>query len=179
MPSRAYLLSIPERVLRSALGLGAGLLREVGEVALPRGVRRSHLYRNLVDVTLRYLIEQVGGAEGVYPAAVPQGEDFLARRGAGHAIEMLGIVAFRVSPVWVLAALADLSGLGRRLIPEIAAALEAEGLLEKGSRFESVDQLLDGWKGPRHGWRRRSTLRRSTLQAYARNGRRSAARRAA
>lgn len=144
MPSRAYLLSLPERVIRSALTLSAGLLREVGEVALPRGVRRSHLYRNLVDVTLRYVIEQVGGAEGVYPAAEPQTDDFLARRGAGHAIELLGIVAFRVSPVWVLAALADLSGLGRRLIPEISAALETEGLLEKGSRFESVDQLLDG-----------------------------------
>lgn len=145
MPSRAYILSLPERVIRSALGFSAGLLRELGEVALPRSVRRSHLYRNLVDVTLRYVIEQVGGAEGVYPAtAEPQAGDFLARRGAGHAIELLGIVAFRVSPVWVLAALADLSGLGRRLIPEIAAALQAEGLLEKGSRFESVDQLLDG-----------------------------------
>ena len=144
MPSRAYLLSLPERVVRSALGLSAGLLREVGEVALPRGVRRSHLYHSLVDVTLRYVIERVGGAEGVYPRAEPQTDDFLARRGAGHAIELLGIAAFRVSPVWVLAALADLSGIGRRLIPEIAAALQAEGLLEKGSRFESVDQLLDG-----------------------------------
>jgi len=144
MPSRAYLLSLPERVIRSALGLSAGLLREVGEVALPRGVRRSHLYRSLVDVTLRYVIERVGGAEGVYPAAEPQTDDFLARRGAGHVVELLGIAAFRVSPVWVLAALADLSGLGRRLIPEIAAALQAEGLLEEGARFESVDQLLDG-----------------------------------
>ena len=144
MPSRAYLLSLPERVIRSALGLSAGLLREVGEVALPRGVRRTHLYRNLVDVTLRYVIERVGGAEGVYPEAEPQPGDFLARRGAGHAIELLGIVAFRLSPVWVLAALADLSGIGRRLIPEIAAALQAEGLLDKGSRFESMDQLLDG-----------------------------------
>lgn len=141
---RDYLLSLPERVVRSIVGLGAGLLREVGEVALPRGLRRSHLYRNLVDVTLRYLIEQVGGVHGVYAAAQPQADDFLARRGAGHAIELLGIVAFRVSPVWVLAALADLSGLGRRLIPEIAAALVAEGLLDEGSRFETVDQLLDG-----------------------------------
>src|SRR6185312_7604943 len=144
MSSRDYLLSLPERVLRSALGFSAGLLREVGEVALPRGMRRSHLYRSLVDVTLRYVIEQVGGARGVYPATEPQADDFLARRGAGHVVELLGIAAFRLSPVWVLAALADLSGLGRRLIPEIAAALEAEGLLEKGSRFESVDQLLDG-----------------------------------
>lgn len=144
MVSRAYLLSLPERVIRSALGLSAGLVREVGEVVLPRGVRRSALYKSLVDTTLRYVIEQVGGAEGVYPTEQPQPADFLARRGAGHAIELLGIVAFRVSPVWVLAALADLSGLGRHLIPEIAAALKAEGLLDEATQFDSVDQLLDG-----------------------------------
>jgi len=144
MASRAYLLSVPERVIRSALGLSAGLLREVGEVVLPQGVRRGALYKSLVDTTLRYVIEQVGGAEGVYPIEQRQPVDFLARRGAGHAIELLGIVAFRVSPVWVLAALADLSGLGRHLIPEIAEALKAEGLLHEAIRFESVDQLLDG-----------------------------------
>src|SRR5882757_5740068 len=142
--SHAYLLSLPERVIRSALSLSAGLLREVGEVVLPRGVRSTQLYKSLVDVTLRYVIEQVGGAKGIYPAAEPQPDDFLARRGAGNAIELLGIVAFRVSPVWVLAAMADLSGLGRRLIPEIAEALKAQGLLHEGSQFESVDQLLDG-----------------------------------
>src|SRR5262245_14764834 len=144
MPSREYLLSLPERVIRSALVLSAGLLREVGEVVLPRGVRRSQLYQSLVDTTLRFVIEQVGGAKGVYPADQPQPDDFLVRRGAGNAIELLGIVAFRVSPVWVLAALADLTGLGRRLIPEISDALKAQGLLEPDARFESVDQLLDG-----------------------------------
>src|SRR5215470_12356728 len=144
MPTHAYLLSLPERVVRSALGFSAGLLREIGEVVVPRTVRRGQLYKSLVDTTLRYVIEEVGGAKGVYPAEVPQPRDFLARRGVGHAIELLGIAAFRISPVWVFAALADLSGLGRRLIPEIAAALQEEGLLEKESQFQSVDQLLDG-----------------------------------
>jgi hypothetical protein len=143
MPSRAYLLSLPERVIRSALGFSAGLLREIGELALPRTVRRGQLYKSLVDTTLRYVIEHVGGAKGVYPTEVPQAQDFLARRGVGHAIELLGIAAFRISPVWVFAALADVSGLGRRLIPEIAEALKEEGLLEKEAQFESVDQLLD------------------------------------
>jgi hypothetical protein len=126
------------------LGLGAGLAREVGEVALPQAVRRSRLYQNLVDATLRFLIERVGGAEGVYAADGSLPEDFLARRTAGNAIEMLGIVAFRASPVWVLAALADLSGMGRQLIPQIAESLKAEGLLEKDAQFTSVDQMLDG-----------------------------------
>src|SRR5580704_6075157 len=84
MASRAYLLSLPERVIRSALGLSAGLLREVGVVVLPQGVRRSALYRSLVDTTLRYVIEHVGGAEGVYPTEQPQPGDFLIRRGGAQ-----------------------------------------------------------------------------------------------
>jgi hypothetical protein len=143
MASQAYLLSLPERVIRSALGFSAGLLREIGEIALPRTVRRGQLYKSLVDTTLRYVIEQVGGAKGVYPTELPAARDFLARRGVGHGIELLGIAAFRISPVWVFAALADLSGLGRRLIPEIAEALKEEGLLDKEAQLESVDELLE------------------------------------
>lgn len=144
MTVKAYLLSFPERLFRSALGLSAGVAREVGEVALPDGVRRSRLYQNLVDATLRFLIEQVGGVEGVYKAEGTLPDDFLVRRTAGNAVEALGIVAFRASPVWILAALADLCGMGRHLIPEIADALKAQGLLDKDAQFATVDQMLDG-----------------------------------
>ena len=141
---KEYLLSVPERLVRAVLGLGAGAAREVGEVALPEGVRKSELYKNLVDTTLRFLIEDVGGAQGVYKAAEELPADFMARRTAGNAVEVLGIVAFRASPVWVLAALADLCGTGRQLIPEIADALKAEGLLQQQTQFTTVDELLDG-----------------------------------
>jgi len=141
---KTYLLSVPERVVRAVLGVGAGVAREVGEVALPDGVRRSRLYQNLVDATLRFLIEQVGGAEGVYTDEQALPEDFLARRSAGNVIEMLGVVAFRASPVWVLAALADVCGMGRQVIPEIADALKAQRLLDKDTEFTTVDQMLDG-----------------------------------
>jgi hypothetical protein len=144
MSVRSYLLSFPERVLRSALGFGAGVAREVGEIALPDGVRNSRLYQNLVDATLRFLIEQVGGVEGVYKADSALPDDFLVRRTAGNAVEALGIVAFRASPVWILAALADLCGMGRHLIPEIADALKAQGLLDEDTQFATVDQMLDG-----------------------------------
>jgi hypothetical protein len=144
MTVKTYLFSLPERLVRSAVGLGAGLFREVGDVAIPKAIRRGQLYRNLVDVTLRFLIEEIGGVEGTYPTEEKLAGDFLARRTAGNALELLGIVAFRASPVWVLAALADLCGAGRHLIPEIAEALKAEGLLEKDREFATVDQMLDG-----------------------------------
>jgi hypothetical protein len=144
MKAKRYLLSLPERVIRSVLGLSAGLVREVSEVALPDRLRKTQLYTNLVDTTLRILIEQVGGVEGVYQKEGTVTGDLLVRRTAGNVIEALGIVAFRASPVWVLAALADVCGAGRQMIPEIAIALKEQGLLEKDTEFTSVDQMLDG-----------------------------------
>jgi hypothetical protein len=144
MAGRNYLLSLPERAIRSVLGLGAGVIRETGDVVIPAAVRRGRLYQNLVDTTLRFVIEQVGGVEGAYPAEDQLPGDFLLRRTTGNAIEVLGIVAFRASPVWVLAALADVSGIGRALIPEIADELKSQGLLERDAQFSTADQILDG-----------------------------------
>jgi hypothetical protein len=139
-----YAVSVPERVVRSASALAAGTVREVATVALPIGVRRGRLYRNLVDVTLQFLIENVGGARDTQPSERELGEDFMLRRAAGNGIELLGIVAFRASPVWVLAALADVSGFGRQLIPDVAAALQKEGLLAADDTFGTMEQLLAG-----------------------------------
>src|SRR5688572_18863320 len=139
-----YLLSLPERTLRSATGMAAGLIREIGQVTLPRAFRQSQLYQNLVEASLRFLIEQVGQVEGVYPSEEKLAEDFLVRRTAGNGIELIGIIAFRASPVWVLAALADVSGAGKFLIGEIAASLKDEGLLDRETEFTTVNQMLDG-----------------------------------
>lgn len=139
-----YAASLPERVVRSASALAAGTVREVAAVALPIGFRRGRLYRSLVDVTLQFLIEDVGGVKGAQPSEQKLGEDFLLRRAAGNGIELMGVVAFRASPVWVLAALADVAGFGRQLIPEIAESLKKEGLLAPGDSFATMEQLLGG-----------------------------------
>jgi hypothetical protein len=137
-------MSLPERVLRSASALAAGLARELGNITLPAAVRRTSLYRTMVEATLRFLIEEIGQVEGVYPPATALARDFLYRKAVGHGIDWVGILAFRASPVWVMAALADLSGTGRHLIREISETLKQEGLLSGEGHFETVDQLLDG-----------------------------------
>lgn len=139
-----FVLSLPERVVRSLGALSGGLLREIGVVALPASLRRTTLYRTMVDVTLRFLIEEVGQVEGIYLGQDSLAENFLVQRGASHGIELLGIMAFQASPVWVLAALADATGGGHRLIQEISQALKEEGLVEPDAGFETMDQVLDG-----------------------------------
>jgi hypothetical protein len=143
----AYLLSLPERTLRSATALAGGVIRELGQVTIPGTIRRSQVYQNLVEATLRFLIEQVGDVQGVYPSEDKLAEDFLVRRTAGNGIELIGLLTFRASPVWVLAALADASGAGRFLITEISQSLKQEGLLDPDTEFSTVDQMLDGLEG--------------------------------
>jgi hypothetical protein len=140
----SYLLSLPERVVRSLGALSGGLLREIGEVVVPASLRRTTLYRTMVEVTLRFLIEEVGQVEGIYPTEGHLAENFLLQRTASHGIELLGILTFHASPVWVLAALADITGAGNTLIHEISQALQDEGLLERGAHFETMEQMLDG-----------------------------------
>jgi hypothetical protein len=140
-----YVASLPERVLRSASALTAGVVHEVAAVTLPLGLRRGRLYRNLVDVPLQFLIQDVGQVRGAVPNDDQLGENFLLRKAAGNGIEIMGILAFRASPVWVLAALADVCGFGRRIIPDIAAELQREGLLAPdNSTFATMEQLLQG-----------------------------------
>jgi len=142
-PSYGYILSLPERVVRSAAAVSGGLLRELGEVALPSSIRRTKLYKNLVEVGLRFLITHVGEVEGIYETDDTLAESIL-KRGAGHGIEIAGILAFHASPVWILAALADAAGGSRTLIAEIAQALKEEKLLNPEARFETMEQVLDG-----------------------------------
>src|SRR5262245_56889190 len=92
-PKVGYALSVPERLVRSASALSAGLVREVAEVVLPIGVRRGRLYMNLVDATLKFMIEEVGQVDGVYPAEEKLAKDFLLRRTVGNGIDVMGMLA--------------------------------------------------------------------------------------
>ncbi len=138
-----FVLSLPERLVRSLSALTGGLLREVGAVLLPARIRRTALYRVMVEVTLRFLIAELGRVPGVYKQSQDL-EDFLLKRTASHGIELLGLLTLHVSPIWVLAALADATGAGHALIEQIAESLKDEGLLERNASFETLDQLLGG-----------------------------------
>ena len=143
-------LQVHSLVARACDSLTGGALRRLGAgnrkhcIALPPAIRQTTLYRTMVEVTLRFLIEEVGQVEGVYPDSNTLAQNFLLQRTASHGIEVLGILAFRASPVWVLAALADITGGGHKLIHEISQALKNDGLLDPNARFERMDQLLDG-----------------------------------
>ncbi len=106
----AYLVSLPERLLRALAAAVGGLVFQISEVALPLWVRRTRLYQALVYRLLRLTIELLGDVKGVFPTeAIPAG-DLAVRKAVGNVVELAGFLAFGWSPLWILAAASDLTG---------------------------------------------------------------------
>jgi hypothetical protein len=139
-----YAASLPERAVRSLSALSGGLLLEASQVALPKEIREAAIYRATAGIALRFLIEQVGQVQGIYPRHDRLSRQFVLRYATGGSIEILGIMSMALSPVWILAALGDATRAGRALFMEIGDALKAEGLLDDEAHFETMAQLVDG-----------------------------------
>jgi hypothetical protein len=139
---REYITSLPERVVRATAALGGGLLHETAEVLLPHWLRRSYFYQATIARLLRIAIELIGGVSEVAPAGALPAQALLARKTVGNAIELASFLAVGWSPLWLLAAAADLTGGTRVYLRALVAELRSAGILPTDSTITSVDELL-------------------------------------
>ena len=150
MASRlAFLASIPERLVRIvAAGLG-GAVHETAQLVLPRFVRSSRLYEATAKNLLRVTIELVGGVER--PPATgevePEAGRLAVRKTAGNVVELGSIAAFGFSPLWLLAAASDVTRGTRVYLDAFVAELKQAGVVDEGSEFATVDDLLAALEG--------------------------------
>jgi hypothetical protein len=136
-----YLVSLPERLVRTVVGWVGGLVRLAGRF-LPRPIRESRFYKVAVDKQLRMLIEDVGGAS-VYPREAPADAGYLPRKIVGSAVDNVALIAFRASPIWMLLAAADVVKGGAAYTRELVDELKKEGVIDPAAKIASVDDLLD------------------------------------
>ena len=149
-PAASFLLSLPERLLRALAAALGGTLHETFELALPRLVRRSRLYEATAKNLLRVTIELVGGVEARAPVSdehEPDPAKLAVRKGAGNVVELGSIAAFGFSPLWVLAAAADVTRGSRTYLDAFVAELVRAGALPPDSKPGSVDELLASLEG--------------------------------
>jgi hypothetical protein len=145
-----FLLSLPERAVRAIAAALGGVLHETFELTLPRVVRGSRLYEATARNLLRVTIELVGGVDArvrVEDEFEPDPGRLAVRKGAGNVVELGSIAAFGFSPLWVLAAAADVSHGSRVYLDAFVAELVRAGALPAGSSPGSVDDLLGALEG--------------------------------
>ncbi len=146
----AFLLSLPERAVRSVFALAGGGVHETAELVLPRLVRRSRLYEATAKNLLRVSIELVGGVEASRSSVdeyEPNARRLAVRKTAGNVVELGSIAAFGFSPLWLLAAAADVTHGTRVYLDALVDELKVAGVLAGEARLGSVDDLLAALEG--------------------------------
>lgn len=141
-----FAASLPERVVRSTAAILGGTVHETAQLLLPRLARRSRLYEASAKNLLRIMIEGVGDVEPLTATTpdpdAPPAKELAIRKGAGNIVELGSIAAFGFSPLWLLAAVADLTHGSRVYLYALTDDLKASGVIKEDADVSSVDDLL-------------------------------------
>jgi hypothetical protein len=109
-------------------------------------VRTSRLYEATAKNALRIAVEAVGGVEPAEPPEVGAAE-ITRRKAAGNVVELGSIAAFGFSPLWLLAAAADVVHGSRVYLHALVVELKRAGVLAEERQVGSVDELLAALEG--------------------------------
>ncbi|MCE2796326.1 MAG: hypothetical protein LW816_13455 [Planctomyces sp.] len=153
-----YGISLPERLLRSAVGLTAGTAREIAEFVIPQAFQSSKSYQVAIRNSVNFLLQSVAevpeeqaavtvAAPAVPAAAVPGTETdpgrFVAKKAIANFIDITGLTTLHISPLWILAIVSDAAYGTGTYVQELAAELQKKGLIDNSSTIHRVDDLLE------------------------------------
>ncbi|MFM8595370.1 MAG: hypothetical protein ACKOCK_13420, partial [Chloroflexota bacterium] len=83
-----------------------------------------------------------GDVSGQYPQEAMSAGELMKRKAAGNVLEVASIVATGLSPIWVLAAVADITGGTKTYLRELVAELRADGRIAEDAEVSSFEELL-------------------------------------
>lgn len=163
-----YGISLPERLVRSAVGVTAGTAKEIAEFVVPQAFQDSKSYEVMVRNSLGFLLNNVAtvsesdpkptplveasgltGADGIAVATAEAGVNptrYIARKAAGNFIDIAGLATLHVSPLWVLAIVSDAAYGTKTYLNELAQELQAQGLIDDSSSIHKVEDLFNAVK---------------------------------
>ena len=159
-----YGLSLPERLVRSAVGVTAGTAKEIAEFVVPQAFQDSKSYEVAVRNSLNFILANVGtvsaptskqpstqasaapAADAANDPAAGNPGRFIARKAVGNFIDIAGLATLHVSPLWILAIVSDAAYGTKTYLSELAGELQAQGLIDDSSTIHRVDDLFEAIK---------------------------------
>ena len=144
-----YSLTLPERAVRSTVGLAAGAARESAAFLVPQAFQSAKTYELVVDNALGFLTDQVGGVKRddgsgqADESGTSDADTYIARKAVGNFVDLAGLATLHVSPVWFMAIFSDVAYGSKTYVRELAQALEQQGLISNSSTIHHVDDILE------------------------------------
>lgn len=137
-----YVVSLPERLVRTTAASGGGLLLETADHILPPPVRDAKIYQCLIARPLRITVEAVGGVSGRFPMQEMSSQELIQRKVAGNFVEAFSVFTVGFSPLWFLAVASDVTGGTRVYLDAFVRELKKADILPDNTDVSSVDDLL-------------------------------------
>ncbi len=138
-----YILSLPERFVRSTVSGVTGVTSILTDLALPKALKETATYRVTFGMLQQFLIEKVAEIEMDHKD-IELVDKYLVRKTAGSMIEGIGLLSIQFSPVWMLAILSDFTGGSGAYLKRLTEDLKKEGLIRPDRNYDSAFALLDG-----------------------------------
>jgi len=139
-----YVLSLPERTLRSLAAVAGGTSLLLTDALFPDALRGTTMYRVFVGDTQRFVIDKVaqvqreGRGDGT-----PVSDDYVRRKMVGNALEAAGLLAMHFSPLWVFAIAGDAAAGSRVFLHRLVGHLKQNGVIPPEADPTDLVDLLD------------------------------------
>ncbi len=140
-----YMLSLPERTIRSLAAVASGTGALLTESLFPDTVRDSTFYKFFIGDMQRFVTEQIAqippepGSASADAAGSP---DFMQRKVVGSALETAGLFAMHVSPLWVFALAGDAAAGSTVFLNRLVEQLKNNGVIPKHTEINGLTDLL-------------------------------------
>jgi Zn-finger nucleic acid-binding protein len=144
-----YTATLPERVVRSSVGLAAGAATEAAGFLVPQAFQSSKTYEIVVRNSPGMLTREIGGVKQTGEAGkdvANEQEDLMARKAVGNFVDLAGLATLHTSPVWMMAIVSDLAYGAGSCVQELAAELQKQGLIDDDATIHNVDDVLTAVK---------------------------------
>jgi hypothetical protein len=141
-----FLLSIPERTIRSLAAVGGGTTLLLTETLLPPTLQESTLYRVAIGDFQQFLIEQVAQMDREVLVNVKTRDleqRFVTRRAVGSVVDTAGLLWIRLSPLWLFAIASDAAAGSKVFLHRLVAQLKQNGVLAQEAQIDDLAALLD------------------------------------
>ena len=138
----SYVVSLPERMVRTVAAGGGGLLLEAADHILPPVARGSKFYQCTIARPFRITVEFVGGVEGRFSEEMSAPE-LVKRKVAGNVVEAGCVFTVGFSPLWFLAAASDVTNGTKAYLHAFVKELKGVGVLPESTDISTVNDLLN------------------------------------
>lgn len=148
-----YMVSLPERTIRSLAAVAGGTTSLLTETLFPEALRDTTLYRIFVGDTQRFIIDKVAEVQKEESESETTDESdpqYVQKKMIGGVLETAGLFAMHFSPLWVFAIAGDAAAGSTAFLDRLVDQLKENGVLPPDAHIQGLAELLGAIQDASH-----------------------------